>query len=199
MFPSPFSPRFFRFAATSVCATCILLFAASVEAAESFTVDAERHGDAVQIDAHAIVHATLPLIHATLTDYDHLPDFIPGMRHSHLIEHHGQTSIVAQSGYARFWFLHFPIDVTVETIDRSPSSISVHLLKGNLRQLDGSYEVQDLGNGSSAVRWHGVIEPGTDVPSAIAVALLRKNISEQFRGMVDEIERRATQAPPMPG
>lgn len=174
--------------------TCVALLATTtmVHSAESFAVDAVRNGDAVQVDARATISAPLALIHDTLTDYDHLADFIPGMKKSHLLERHDKTSVVEQSGVARLWFLHFPIDVTVETIDQSPSVISIHLLKGNLKQLSGSYDIEKVdGDDNYTLHWSGTIQPGIDVPSAIAVPLLRKNISEQFRGMVDEIERRA--------
>lgn len=181
-------------AARSILVSGIALLAVTgvAHAAESFSVNAERNGDAVQVDARATIRAPLALIHDTLTDYDHLADFIPGMKKSHLLEHHDNTSIVEQSGTARLWFLHFPIDVTVETIDQSPSVISIHLLKGSLKQLSGRYDIEKVdGDDNYALHWNGILQPGIDVPSAIAVPLLRRNISEQFRGMVDEIERRA--------
>lgn len=164
-------------------------------AAESFAVDAERRGDAVQVDVHATVMASSQLVHDTLTDYDHLAEFIPGMRTSRVIERHDNTAIVVQSGFAHFWFLHFPIDVTMETVEPSPSVITVHLLGGNLRQLDGRYDIEQVGHNLCIVHWHGMIEPGTNVPTAIAVPLLRRNIAEQFHGMVKEIERRAALQP----
>jgi ribosome-associated toxin RatA of RatAB toxin-antitoxin module len=173
----------------------MLATAAPADEDSSFSVHAQRHGDAVQIDAYANVHAPFELIRSTLTDYDHLADFVPGMKSSHVLEQHGHTSLVEQSGYAHLWFLKFPIDVTVQALDRSPSRIEVHLVKGNLRQLDGSYDIEKIGiDNSYALHWTGIIEPGTNVPGAIAVPLLRRNISEQFRGMVNEIERRAALA-----
>ena len=40
------------------------------------------------------------------------------------------------------------------------------------------------------LHWTGVIEPESSLPAFIGVPLLRRNVSEQFRGMVREIERR---------
>ncbi len=171
----------------------LLAMGGIAHAAESFSVSAERNGDAVQVDARATIKAPFALIHDTLTDYDHLADFIPGMSKSRLLERRDKTAIVEQSGVARLWFLRFPIDVTVETGEPSPSVISVRLLKGNLKQLNGRYDIEKRdGDDNYALHWSGIIQPGISVPSAIAVPLLRRNISEQFRGMVDEIERRAT-------
>ncbi|HEV7856028.1 MAG TPA: SRPBCC family protein [Herminiimonas sp.] len=168
--------------------------------AEPFTVDAARHGDAVQINASATVRAPLALIWSTLTDYDHLAEFIPGMNKSKLMERQGKTSIVEQSGYAHLWFFRFPINVTVEAIEQSSSVMTVRLLKGNLKRLEGSYDVEKInGDDTYTLRWTGIIEPGINVPGAIATPLMRKNISEQFLGMVTEIERRAAQQHAPPG
>jgi ribosome-associated toxin RatA of RatAB toxin-antitoxin module len=167
--------------------------------AEPFNVDAARHGDAVQINASATIRAPLTVIWSTLTDYDHLADFIPGMNKSKMTERQGKISIVEQSGYAHFWFLRFPINVTVEAVEQSSSVMTVRLLKGNLKRLEGSYDVEKIaGDNTYILRWTGIIEPDINVPGAIAMPLMRKNISEQFLGMVTEIERRAAlqHAPP---
>ncbi len=175
-------------------ALCFLLLAGTSAAhgADAFSVEAARQGDAVQIEVRATVKAPLVLIWNTLTDYDHLAEFIPGMNKSRLVERQGKTAIVEQSGFASLWFLRFPIDVTVEAVEKSGTVMSVHLLKGNLKQLEGRYEVEKTGDDDTYIlHWTGVIEPGINVPGALAMPLIRKNISAQFLGMIDEIERRA--------
>jgi ribosome-associated toxin RatA of RatAB toxin-antitoxin module len=177
----------------------LLLACGNAQGAEPFSVETTRHGDVVQVLAHATVKAPLELIWSTLTDYDHLAEFIPGMNKSRLIERKGKSSLVEQSGYARLWFFRFPINVTVEAIERSGSLMTVHLIKGNLKQLEGSYDVEKIADDTYSLRWTGIIEPDSNVPTAIAAALMRKNISEQFLGMVNEIERRAAEPPVKPG
>ena len=149
----------------------------------------------MRIDAAAILHAPFAVIRDTLTDYDHLADFIPGMRASRVVSRQGKTAVVEQSGYAHLWFFHFPINVTLQAVDESPSVIDVHLVKGNLKQLDGRYDIEkDTGDDTYTLHWNGVVQPGAAIPDFIAVPLLRSNIGEEFRGMVEEIERRAAQA-----
>lgn len=188
------------FVILSLCVAFVLFTTFdSAHAAEAFSVDTTRHGDAVQVKTRAIVRAPLSVIWSTLTDYDHLAEFIPGMVKSKLIERQDKTSIVEQSGYAHLWFLRFPIDVTVEATKHSASTMSMRLVKGNLKRLEGSYEVEKTGDGDAYnLRWTGIIEPDSNVPTAIAAALMRKNISEQFLGMVNEIERRAALQQHMP-
>jgi ribosome-associated toxin RatA of RatAB toxin-antitoxin module len=182
-------------------ALMLLAFCSHAYSAEAISVETTRHGDAVQISVHATVKAPLATIWNTLTDYDHLAEFIPGMNKSRLIERQGKVSTVEQSGYARLWFFKFPIDVTVEATEQSSSSMTVRLLKGNLKQLEGRYDVERIGDTDTYnVRWSGIIEPSSNIPTAIAAALMRRNISEQFLGMMTEIERRAAlPAPVKPG
>lgn len=184
-----------RDAAACIFACVVLSFTPAAHGAEAFTVEATRQGDAVQVQTSATVRAPLAVIWHTLTDYDHLSEFIPGMTTSHLVERQGKTARVEQSGYARLWFFKFPIDVTVEAIEQSPSVMTVHLVKGNLRQLDGSYHIEKIGDDVYSVRWAGLIAPDSNVPIALTTPLLRKNIAEQFLGMINEIERRASTQP----
>lgn len=159
-----------------------------------FSVVATRYGDAVQVSVRTTVKAPLDLIWNTLTDYDHLAQFIPGMKKSRLIERQGKVAIIEQSGYAHLWFFHFPINVTVEVTEHPSSAIQIRLLKGNLKRLEGHYEIEKIGEDLYALRWSGTIEPGITVPDFLATDMMRKNITEQFFGMVNEIERRAALA-----
>lgn len=158
---------------------------------QPFTVEAKRNGDAIQVSVRTTVKAPLALIWSTLTDYDHLAEFIPGMKKSRLVERQGKVAVIEQSGLAHLWFFHFPIDVTVEVTEHPSFAIQIRLLKGNLKRLEGHYEIEKIGEDLYSLRWSGTIEPGLAVPGFLATDMMRKNISEQFLGMVSEIERRA--------
>jgi ribosome-associated toxin RatA of RatAB toxin-antitoxin module len=174
----------------------LLLHPAAAQGANAFSVNATRYGDAVQVNVRATLRAPLALIWNTLTDYDHLAEFIPGMSKSRLLQRQGNTATIEQSGYAHLWFFRSAIEVTVEAVEQPDSAIQVRLLKGNLKRLEGGYQIEKIGDNNYALSWSGIIEPGVAMPGFIATPLMRKNISEQFLGMVDEIERRAALLPP---
>jgi ribosome-associated toxin RatA of RatAB toxin-antitoxin module len=169
--------------------SCAALLAS---AADGLQVQARRQGDAVQVQAQATVKAPHALIWKTLTDYDHMAEFVPGIHSSRVLERHGGATTVEQVGTARLWFFSFTIDVVVEATEQPPHLIGIRVLKGNLKQLDGGYrlEKKDGSDDEFLLRWEGVIEPAIALPLAIAVPLLRASIAEQFAGMVKEIERR---------
>ncbi len=176
-----------------LAATALFLLALALRpaaAAEDAEVEARRVGEAVEVSARARLHAPLEVVWATLTDYNNLPAFIPGMLRSHLVEYRGRAAIVEQRGEARFLFLSFPIEVTVASVEYPPHAIDIHVLKGNLRQLDGGYRIEPRADGELLLSWRGLIEPDMALPPLIGEMLMRLNVESQFFGMVQEIERR---------
>ncbi len=168
---------------------------ANANAGEDLTVEARRAGSAVAVKARATLRAPADLIWKTLTDYDHLAEFIPGMRESKMIDRRGPAAIVEQHGEAKFLVFSYAIDVVVASAEYPPDRIEIHVLSGNLRQLDGAYRLRAGDeHGTWVLSWSGLIEPTLPVPSFLAVGLMRRNVEAQFSGMVAEIERRQAQA-----
>jgi carbon monoxide dehydrogenase subunit G len=166
----------------------------SAESADDVSVKAARLGTAVEISAHATIRAPLALIWQTLTDYDHLSEFIPGLKKSQVVGWRGKTAIVEQIGEVEILFFAYRIDVVVESIQEPPFVIGVRAVKGDLRQLDGHYRIEKDGDEIDryVLRWTGVIEPAIPLPGFIAVPFLRAHVADQFVAMVKEIERRET-------
>jgi Polyketide cyclase / dehydrase and lipid transport len=181
-----------RWRRMSLLLAVLALRVTAADAADDFTVEARRHGSAVEVSARATLHAPFPLIWQTLTDYDHLAQFIPGMRSSRVVDRRGTAAIVAQAGEAGFLAFRYPINVLVESDEHAPTTIAIRVLAGNLRQLDGGYRLERSPHAEDqyVLSWSGIIEPDIDLPMFISVPLLRANLAEQFLGMVKEIERR---------
>ena len=149
-------------------------------------------GGGVEVRARATVAAAHALIWQVLTDYDNLAGFIPGMHKSRVVQWLGHSARVEQEGVAHLLFFSYPINVTVEAAHQPPDAISVRLIRGNLKRLEGGYRIVRAGDGADrfVLHWTGVIEPEVGLPDLIGVPLIRDSIGEQFLGMVAEIERR---------
>ena len=79
----------------------------AAQAAEPVSIRASSRGSAVEIEARATLRAPHALIWQTLTDYDHLSDFIPGMLKSQVIDRRGNATIIEQSGNATIPFFNY--------------------------------------------------------------------------------------------
>lgn len=172
---------------------CCLFFlgAGSARAAEDLSVEAARKGAFVEVKARATIDAPLSVIWTTLTDYERLPEFVPGLKKSRVTSRSGSTVVVEQSGEARFLVFTFPIDVVLESVEKPPYSIRVRALSGTLRYLEGGYEVEpDQDPGKFILRWTGTIAPDVSLPPLFGEVVMRMSIEDQFTGMVREIDRR---------
>ena len=180
-----------RFILALISPAPLLLAAGVAAAAEGMVVVAEARGSAVSVDIRATVSAPHAVIWSTLTDYGHLAEFIPGMQSSKITERRGSTAIVEQHGEAGFLVFSYGIDVVVASTEHHPDTIEIRVLKGNLKRLDGRYQVErGEKEGTWTVRWVGLIEPSIPLPQFLNVRLIRGSLVDQFRGMIDEIERR---------
>jgi ribosome-associated toxin RatA of RatAB toxin-antitoxin module len=170
---------------------CMLLLssAGAARAADDFSVQATRRDEALEVVCSATLEAPLDLVWQTLTDYARLAEFIPGMRRSRVVERRGAVAVVEQLGEAGFLFLSFPIDVTLASTERPPYALEVRLVKGNLKKLDGAYRIEPQGGGRIQLTWTGIVE-ALSMPPLLGELVMRSNITDQFRGMVLEIERR---------
>lgn len=170
-----------------------LALAQAATAGDGFTVIAEPRGSAVAVDVRATVTAPHAVIWSTMTDYGHMSEFVPGMQSSKITERRGSTAIVEQRGEAGFLIFSYGIDVIVASTEYYPDSIEIRVLKGNLKRLDGRYHLErGEKEGTWVVRWVGLIEPTLALPQFLSVRLIRNSITDQFRGLVDEIGRRDT-------
>ena len=168
--------------------------AAPGRAAEDLSVEAERRGERVEVRARALIAAPVAVVWEVLTDYEHLPRFIPGIAKSVVRLRDAGRVLVEQSGEARFLFFSFPIEVRLEVTERPPQWISSRAVAGNVRRMSGRYEIQpDTERGTVLLRYVGEIEPDFELPPLIGVAALRSTAAEQFTAMVAEIERRAAE------
>ena len=170
---------------------CALLFicAGAAQAADGISFEATRREDALEIACRVPLEASLDLAWQTLTDYNRLAEFIPGMRRSRVLGRRGAVAVVEQSGDAKFLFLSFPIEVTLASTERPPYTLEVSMLKGNLKRLDGAYRIEPQRDGRIMLTWTGIVE-ALFMPPLLGELVMRSNIEDQFRGMVHEIERR---------
>ncbi|MDH4096225.1 MAG: SRPBCC family protein [Betaproteobacteria bacterium] len=173
----------------NLLANALLAWAIASPAAPNLSVETTRHGPAVEVRAYALVEALHATVWGTVTDYDRLAQFVPGMRSSRVVAQRNGDLVVEQHGETRFLFFHHPVDVTLLATARPPDAVEVHLLSGNLKRLDGVYRLESAGPGRIALRWTGLIEPD-NLPPLLGELVMRATIEAQFTGMVREIERR---------
>ena len=168
---------------------------ATARAAEDVLVEADRHGERFDVRARAVVAAPPALVWQVLTDYEHLPRFIPGITKSVVRLHQGNRLLLDQSGAARFLLFTFPIEVQLDVVEWPPDWIASRAVGGNVRRMNGRYELRpDPARGTVLLLYYGEIELDFDLPPLIGTVALRGTVEQHCLAMVAEVARRAAAA-----
>ncbi|MEK6593323.1 MAG: SRPBCC family protein [Pseudomonadota bacterium] len=166
----------------------LLAVPAALGAAE-VTVHASRHGDVLYVEASAEFAADRYRVWQVLTDYNHLADFIPGMRVSRILERRRGTVIVEQKGDVRLLFVTYPIEVTLAIEEFPHGRIVSRAVSGNFLEMHNAYYLEAQQE-RIRLRYAGRMTPDFLVPPLIGTIMFRKNVEAQFGALVDEILRR---------
>jgi hypothetical protein len=170
------------------------VLACTAAPAAPVTVEAVRHGEAIDIRASAQLQADGTTAWRVLTDYARYVDFIPHLRSCQVTARRGAVVTVQQEGEAALWWFKLPVRITYEITEQPPSRLQSHAIAGNLRSLDSVITLTPDGTGLR-LDYSGRVVPGFALPGAMEQAAVERNIGQQFQALADEIERQAGKAP----
>jgi carbon monoxide dehydrogenase subunit G len=157
-------------------------------------VSVQQHGDEILVHAQSEVDADRATIWATLSDYDHLAQFIPGMSSSRTISRTGAEAIVEQKGIATFGPIRRRFTVLLAVREGPAGSIRMSRVGGDFKLYDARYDILPLTPHHSRIVYEATIVPGIPLPSLLSLPVMRSMITSQFDALVDEMLRRADNA-----
>jgi ribosome-associated toxin RatA of RatAB toxin-antitoxin module len=169
---------------------CMLLAWAADSCAADTRLDARRDGDAVLVEASAELRTPLKLAWEVLTAYDRYAEFVPDLRSSRTIQRDGSTAIVEQSGVAGWFLFRFPMEVRLSIVEEPYETVRCQSIAGNFRELSGVYRLKETAQGVQFL-YSGKLVPDFRLPPLVGLPAVRASVERQFRGLVNEIERRA--------
>jgi carbon monoxide dehydrogenase subunit G len=157
------------------------------------TLQVERRGNEFVVQAQAEIGADLATAWRTLSDYDHLNEFIPGMSASHTLTRNGDEAVVEQQGSAGFGPFRREFTVRLAVREVSHESISAHGIGGDFKRFDSRYELQPLDPMRTRIVYRAILIPEIPVTPLVGLPVMRSMIQEQFDGLVNEVRRRSHQ------
>lgn len=173
-----------------VSSFALVLLALSPRASAEPVVRVERlAGGAVEISVRQLVPAPAARVWATLTDYDRLAQFIPGLRESRVVSHPEETLRVRQLGETRILWFRFRIAVTFEVEAEPMREIRFRGIDGDLQDMTGRYRLEPQGDGV-LLRYEARFRPAFPVPPLIGPATVAVAVRREFQALVEEIARR---------
>jgi carbon monoxide dehydrogenase subunit G len=158
--------------------------------AQQINIATAGDGDVVQVTASADMQVDARTVWSVISDYDHLADFIPGMRSSRVVQRSGDKVFVVQMGEFGFLFFQQSVAVKLEVIEYAPQRMTARAVEGNLKGMEGRYEVATLPTGAVRLSYVGSLAPEFPVPPVISRMVVHSVLAKQFTAMVKEIIRR---------
>lgn len=178
-------------------------------------LDVERDGERFYVTARTEMDADPRIAWDTLTDYERLPDFIPGISRTRVLAREarpaGEQLAVEFSGAFRLLFFSVPTQVWLDVRHQPFTDIRAQIAPARsggpaptLKSFDGRYSLAVVGRGERGAmrvrfQYDARFELAAPLPPVIGAlfgtAAVRHVLREQFSAMVAEIERRSRQQP----
>lgn len=177
-----------------VPATAVLLpdIAKAAPAPYTFTLDREGEGGRFRIDAAADLGAASALVWSTLTDYEALQRFVPGMRESKVIERRSAHSLVLrQTGAARFGPFSERFDITLAVEEQAADRIDAVAIAGDFIEFRSHYALHALDANRTRLIYRAHLRPRRPPPPLIGALVMQTVAQRQFDALLREVERRA--------
>jgi ribosome-associated toxin RatA of RatAB toxin-antitoxin module len=176
----------------------LLLFLPAGVSAAKIQVEVTRHEDTFEVRAEAEIDADVVAAWSVLTDYERLPQFIPGMQESTVVSRTGSRVIVDQRGETSLLFLTFPMHARLEIDEHPYDHVVSNAVGGNFKDLSGEYRLKDLDTGMR-LHFRATFTPDFSFPPLLGTLIVRNAAQKRFTAMVREIEktRHAGAAPPV--
>jgi carbon monoxide dehydrogenase subunit G len=125
-----------------------------------------------------------------LTDYDRIPQFMPGVETSEVVQRVPGRAVVVQEATSRFMLFRKRVHLCLE-IDESADSLAFRDRCGkSFKRYSGEWRLSDVGVGTD-IAYTLTAQPAFVVPEFVLKRLLARYWGALIEGLRREIERRA--------
>ncbi|HZQ61054.1 MAG TPA: SRPBCC family protein [Casimicrobiaceae bacterium] len=126
---------------------------------------------------------------STLTDYDHMSEFIPNLTESRVLGRSGNNLRIVQKGRAQKGPLSFSFENVRDVVLVPPHEIRTRLVSGSLRDAESLTRIERTETGSRLIN-HGEYTVSPLLPVQVARQMIASETREQFGLMRAEVMRR---------
>jgi len=170
-----------------------LIGGGQVMAAALPAVNFQQQGTHLLVSGELTVPVSPATAWAVLTDYERVPEFVPGMRVSRVLEQSGNTRVVEQQGEMQANNMRMLFMGTLRITEEPTSRLSVQFLSGTFRNMQGQWTLQGK-RAPVTLAYQLDFDAGTPYPSPVMVGMLQQQVIHWVTSLAAEMERR----PPPP-
>jgi hypothetical protein len=181
-----------------VVAALLLASTAAVPAAggQPGPVSVRGERGVYRVAASFVTAQPAAVAHAVLTDYERIPDYMPDVRSSRVLERGTGRAVVEQEAVARVLFFSKQVRLVLD-VQEAPAAIHFRDRSGaSFVRYEGAWMLREE-DGRAIVDYQLLAQPGFDVPEFILTRLLKRDAGRMIERLQAEIAARA--ARPAPG
>ena len=164
----------------------------------------DRDGDTFHVRARASVAVDPRIAWETITDYEHMREFLPNIERSRVVARNGSRIIVEQLGHFPLFFFDIPVRVRLAVAQQPYERIVARSEPGEvdgepqtLRSFSGSYDLAVVTVERRAgvrLEYESHFELAKPLPPIIGylfgTAMVTRTVRKQFEAMLREMLRR---------
>ncbi len=172
--------------------TVALAAGAPAPAAGGEALKAEEAGPgAWRVSGGFTTAAPADIVWRTLTDYDHLRDFVPSLRESAVEKRGPGYAMVRQTASARAFIFKKTVTVLLLVREEPPSRIAFQdLCRQNFRFYEGAWTIGRAPDGRVTVGYELLARPSFSAPGFAVRRVLLRNAQSLLDDVKREMERR---------
>ncbi len=145
-------------------------------------VTTEKQGDAVQAVATAVRRVRLEDVWQAATDYERYTEFMPRTCEA-VVERRQGDEVVFRTALD---FVLKKVRYRLRLhLDREAGRVTWSQIDGDLRRVEGSWQLEDLGDGRTRITYTSRVEPKGPVPKRIMAGLVGKSLPEVIEKTVE--------------
>ena len=154
----------------------------------------KEQGNKIFVYAQSEVKADRATIWSTLSDYDHLAQFVLDISSSRTVSRTGAEAVVEQKGSAGLGPLRQSFTVLLAVREEPNQSISASGIGGDFRCFESRYKIVPLGSQRARIVYQATLVPKMAIPPIVGLFAMRSTMGAQFDALLREIRRRAEAA-----
>ena len=131
---------------------------------------------------------------AVLTDYERIPQFMPGVETSIVVERAPGRAVVVQEATSRFMLFKKRVHLRLEVNEAADSLAFRDRCGKSFTRYSGEWRLSDV-RGGTDIAYTLMAQPAFDVPEFVLKRLLARDSGVMIEGLRREIERRVVVRP----
>lgn len=153
-------------------------------------VSVRGDGGVYRVAASFVTPQPMAVVHAVLTDYERIPQYMPDVRSSRVLERGTGRAVVEQEAVARVLFFSKQVRLVLD-VQEAPAAIHFRDRSGaSFVRYEGAWTLREQ-DGHAVIDYQLLAEPGFEVPEFILTRLLRRDAGRMIERLQAEITARA--------